>query len=186
VTKNIIVSAGQTKLLPVFWSGVESELSYTINLAGPGAGITFLLLLLGKDSQALTLKADIFHLKPHTTSRIIVKGALFDRAKVDFTGLVCISPGAKGADAWLAAHLLLLSPSASGRAIPNLEIKENDVKAGHAATVGRVSDQELFYLMSRGLSQDIATRLIVQGFMQSLLDQFPPAQARRVTGILDV
>lgn len=181
MTRQIVVRQNQQQILPVLWLGTESELTYTVRLAGEGAQITFLLLLLGHDSQALNLNIHIYHDQPHTQSKLIVKGALADRSKVDFNGLVSIARGARGSDAWLAAHLLLLSPGASGRAVPNLEISENDVKAGHAATVGRLSDTELFYLMSRGLDRDTATRLIVSGFVQSLLTDFPPALARRAT-----
>ena len=87
--------------------------------------------------------------------------------------MVKINKNAKKTNAWLAVHLLLLSDKASGRAIPALEILENDIKAGHATTVGKVNDLEMFYLQSRGLSKKQAKQLIVEGFLKSVLDQMP-------------
>ena len=153
MNREIVVNENQYVLLPILWLGEETQISYDIRLAGNGAGITLLALLLGKQSQKVDIRTNIYHQKPETKSKIIVRGALTDNSSVDFNGLVKIEPGAKGTNAWLAAHLLLLSNKAKGRAVPSLEILENDIKAGHATTVGRVNDLELFYLMSRGLSQ---------------------------------
>jgi Fe-S cluster assembly protein SufD len=121
----------------------------------------------------LDLKTNIYHQKPNTYSRVIVKGALDDSAYINFDGLVKIEPGAKGTNTWLAAHILLLSKQARGRAVPSLEILENDIKAGHATTVGRVNDLELFYLMSRGLSEKVSKSLIVHGFLSKIINEFP-------------
>jgi Fe-S cluster assembly protein SufD len=97
---------------------------------------------------------------------------------VDFTGLVKIKKGSIGANAWFSANLLLLSKKAKGRAVPSLEILENDIKAGHATTVGKVDDQELFYLMSRGLSKIKARDLIIQGFLSGFLQEFPDGKIK--------
>ncbi len=177
--KKIVIKANEEKIIPVLWVGNETELSYDIELIGVGAKITFLGLLLGKENQSLILKVKVAHLAPQTISKVIIKSALTDNAKVDIDGLVKIEPGAKGTNAWLAAHLLLLSEKAKGRAIPSLEILENDIKAGHATTVGRINDIEMFYLMSRGLSKKTARELIVSGFLQEMIDQFPNTLAKK-------
>jgi Fe-S cluster assembly protein SufD len=175
----IIVKKHQELLLPLLWTGEETKLSYNIMLAGEGAKITLLALLLGKDTDTIDLKINVFHQNQHTESKIIVKSALNDNASVNFDGLVKIEPGAKGTNAWLGAYILLLSDRSKGRAVPSLEILENDIKAGHATTVGRVNDLELFYLMSRGLSRQQAESLIVKGFFQSMLHDFPPDFQKR-------
>lgn len=179
MTKEIIVRENENLVLPVLWVGDETELSYSIKLSERGASIKFLALLLGKENQSLTLRVKVAHEAPQTTSRVIIKSALKDSAKVDIDGLIKIEPGTKGTNAWLAAHLLLLSEKAKGRAIPNLEILENDIKAGHATTVGRINDMEMFYLQSRGLSKETAKRLIVEGFLQEMIAQFPKALAEK-------
>lgn len=174
MNQELRINENQEVLLPILWTGTETELSYSIFLAGRGAKITFLALLLGKDSQNLHLQTNVYHQYPGTRSDVIVRSALTDKAQVNFEGLVKIEKGAKGTKAWLAAHILLLSSKAKGQAIPSLEILENDIKAGHATTVGRVNELELFYLMSRGLSKQLAKKLIVEGFLQTMLEKFPP------------
>jgi Fe-S cluster assembly protein SufD len=181
----IIIKANEEKVVPVLWLGEEDELSYDIKLAGKGASITLLILLLGDTTDKLSLRTNIYHQKPHTTSKIIVKGALDGSAMVNYEGLVKIEPGAVGTNAWLAAHLLLLSDKASGRAVPSLEILENDIKAGHATTVGRVNDLEMFYLRSRGIPEKAAKSLIIQGFLTSMLSEFPEKIAAKAAKELD-
>jgi len=177
--KKIVVKQNQHLVFPVFWIGKESELSFDIKLAEPGAKITFLALLFGKKEESLDLFANVEHASPNTKSEVIVKSALNDFASVNFEGLVKIPKGAKGTNAWLAAHILLLSKTSRGRAIPSLEIQENDIKAGHATTVGRVNDLELFYLMSRGIEEKSAKMLIINGFLQSIIDRFPNKEKKR-------
>lgn len=177
--RNINIKANQQLVIPLLWTGKETELSYSIKLTGKGASVKFLGLLLGTGTQTLQLKLSVHHQAPETTSEVIIKSALMEKARVDIEGLVNIEKGAKGTNAWLGAHLLLLSEKAHGRAVPSLEILENDIKAGHAATVGRINDLEMFYLISRGLSERDAKRLIVQGFLSSMLDVFPDTVAKK-------
>lgn len=171
--KKITVKENEHLVFPLIWTGRESELSFEIILSGTGAKITFLALLLGKEEQSLDLSANVVHSGVNTRSEIIVKSALKDYASVNFEGLVKINPKAKGTNAYLSANILLLSKTARGKAIPSLEILENDIKAGHATTVGRVNDMELFYLMSRGISEKSAKIMIIGGFLQSIIDRFP-------------
>lgn len=170
----IVLKKNEERVVPLLWTGLETELSYNIVLAEPGANVKLVGLLLGKGAHSLVLRVTVTHAAPQTTSNVVIKSALTDSAKVEVHGLVQIEPGAKGTQTWLAAHLLLLSEKAKGLAIPSLEILENDVKAGHATTVGRLSDLELFYLMSRGLPKKLARQLVVSGFMREITDQFPP------------
>jgi Fe-S cluster assembly protein SufD len=185
MTEEIIIKQNEELVLPILWTGEETQMHYDIKLAGKGAKITLLALLLGRETQKVDLKTKISHQGQQTTSKIIVKGALNDSAAIFFDGLVKIEPGATGTNAWLAAHILLLSNKAKGIAVPSLEILENDIKAGHATTVGRVNDMELFYLMSRGLSERAATSLIVQGFLNSMLEEFPEKIADQARKELD-
>ncbi len=173
IHKEIIISENQDVIIPLLWTGKESEISYSIILNGRGAKITFLALLLGKYSDTLQLNMKVIHQAQNTKSEVIVRSTLADSAQVIFNGLVSIASGAKGSNAWLAAHMLLLSTRAKGQAIPSLEILENDIKAGHATTVGRVDNNELFYLMSRGIPKQKAKTLIVEGFLQSMISHFP-------------
>ena len=171
--KSIVVKENESLVLPILWTGDEPEISYDVVLSEKGASISILGLLLGKEDAALQIKIHVTHAAENTKSEVILKGALTDAAKVNFEGLVKIKHGAIGTNAWLAAHLLLLSDKSKGRAIPSLEILENDIKAGHATTVGRINDIEMFYLISRGLSRKAAKQLVVQGFLASILERLP-------------
>jgi len=178
--EEIFVKENEELVLPVLWIGDETELAYNIFLSGKGSSIKFLGLLLGWENKGLKLKITVHHQAENTKSNVIIKSALHDTSSVFFDGLIKIEHGAKGTDAWLAAHLLLLSQKARGIAIPNLEILENDIKAGHATTVGRINDLELFYLMSRGIPEEKAKQLIVEGFLQSIIDDFPKELQEKV------
>jgi Fe-S cluster assembly protein SufD len=179
--EEIIVKENEELILPALWTGEEKELVYHIVLAEKGASVKFLGLLLGNETQSLKLKITVFHQAENTKSEVIIKSALRDTSSVFIDGLIKIEPGAKGTNAWLAAHILLLSQKARGIAVPNLEILENDIKAGHAATVGRINDLELFYLMSRGIPEEKAKQLIVRGFLESIINQFPEKLSNKAT-----
>jgi Fe-S cluster assembly protein SufD len=168
-------------IIPVVWTGEETSINYDIQLTGVGSSLTFLMLLLGKKEDNVKININVNHQNQETKSKVIIKGIVNDSASVDFNGLVKIEKGSNGSNAWLSANLLLLSNSAKGRAVPALEILENDIKAGHATTVGKVDEQELFYLMSRGLSKTKARDLIIQGFLSGFLNEFPDGKIKTET-----
>lgn len=176
--KNIIAKENEELILPIVWLGKEKEINYNIRLAGANSSLILLMLLLGEKKDKVGIRINVDHQSRETKSKVIVKGIIGDSSSVDFNGLVKIEPGSKGANAWLSANLLLLSDRAKGRTVPSLEILENDIKAGHATTVGKVSETELFYLMSRGLSKTQARDLIIQGFLNGFLQTFPEGKAK--------
>lgn len=140
-------------------------------LAGENASVEILGLVIGKGAEEKELVANITHAAPNTKSDVRVKGVLRGRAKFDFRGNVKIENGAKGSDAYLRSDVLLFDEAKMGDDTPALEILEPDVKAGHAATVGKVDEQMVFYLMSRGLSRKQAEGLIVEGFVGEMADK---------------
>jgi Fe-S cluster assembly protein SufD len=177
-TIKIIIKQNEELILPVVWIGKEKEINYDISLSGVGSSLTFLMLLLGEKTDKVIININVNHKTKETKSKVIIKGIINDSASIDFDGLVKIEKGSKGSNAWLEARLLLLSKKAKGRAVPALEILENDIKAGHATTVGKVSEQELFYLMSRGLSKTKARDMIIQGFLSGFLQEFPDGKIK--------
>ncbi len=166
--------------LPLIWSGKENQIDYDISLSKEGASIRLLLLILGNGESWADVNIKITHEKPQTKSMVIVRGILGDSARINFNGLVKINKGSYLSNAWLAAHLLLNSDRAKGRAIPSLEILENDIKAGHATTVGKINEAEIFYLMSRGVPQKKAKQLIVAGFLSGFLNDFPDSKEKNL------
>lgn len=115
----------------------------------------------------------------HSVGHIFQRGVILNKSTLVFNGIGRIIKGAKGADAQQESRVLMLSRRARGDANPLLLIDENDVTAGHAASVGRVDEQQLYYLMSRGLSQTVARRLVIRGFLGDVLAALPTPSARQ-------
>lgn len=105
------------------------------------------------------------HLVGDTTCRVDVKGIVSGGAKVKLKGTVRIDVGAAGSDSFLAMKLLMLDDKSMAIAEPELEIENNEVKASHSASVGRIDEEQLFYLESRGVEKKEAEKLIINGFL---------------------
>jgi Fe-S cluster assembly protein SufD len=111
------------------------------------------------------------HIAPNTTSDFAFKGALRDKARAVWRGMIRVEQEAQKTNAYQENRNLLLSPNAHADSIPGLEIDANDVRCTHGATVSQVDRDELFYCMARGLSRGEAERLIVRGFYQEIFDR---------------
>lgn len=172
--QKIFIGKDQERVIPIFWLGNKNVLQeQEIILAAPGAKVILVGLLLGLGQAQFTTKTKIIHAAGNTQSQTIFKGVLKDRSQIDFDGLVKIDKGAKGANAQMTARFLLLSDQAKARAVPSLEIDENEVVCGHAAAVGKIDQEQLFYLMSRGLTKHMAIKLIVEGFFTDMARFLP-------------
>jgi len=119
------------------------------------------------------------HFAGHTTSDLMMKGVLKDSARTVYQGLIHVRKDAQRSDAYQANRNLVLSPKARADSIPGLEIEANDVRCTHGATVGQVDEEMMFYLRSRGLSEPLAHRLVVEGFFEPLMDRIPLESARQ-------
>jgi len=118
------------------------------------------------------------HDAPRTQSNLLFKGAVKDRARSVYTGLIRIGHDAKGSAAFQTNRNLTLSEGAWAESVPNLDIDTNDVRCSHASTVGPIDADQRFYLESRGIAPEVAERLIVLGFFDEVLEQLPlPALA---------
>ena len=160
---NLVLRKNQKELIP--FELLEGEKRLDVILAGENASIEIIGLVLGKLDEEKSLETYITHAAPNTKSNVNVRAVLRGKAKFDFRGNVKIEKGAKGADAYLRSDVLLFDDAKMGDDTPALEILEPDVKAGHAATIGKVDEQMLFYLMTRGLSRKQAEKLLVEGFI---------------------
>jgi Fe-S cluster assembly protein SufD len=118
------------------------------------------------------------HLKDHATSDLLIKSCLKDRARSVYQGLIQVSVDAQRTDAYQANRNLLLSETARADSIPGLEILANDVRCTHGATIGHVDPEQMYYLGARGLPENEAKRLIVEGFFAPVLDRIPLEQVR--------
>lgn len=144
-----------------------------LDMAGPGAQGFVHGFMFGDDAQHFHLHTLQRHIVDHTTSDLMIKCVLKDKARSVYQGLIQVSEGAQRTDAYQANRNLLLSSQARADSIPGLEILANDVRCTHGATIGQMDDEQLFYLMSRGLTRFDAQRLIVEGFFMPVLDRIP-------------
>jgi Fe-S cluster assembly protein SufD len=142
-------------------------------LQGPGASAEMLGLLFGDGNQILDHHTLQDHQAPHTSSDLLYKGALTDRARSIFSGMIHARKVAQKTDAIQTNRNLLLSDNSRADSIPNLEIEANDLRCTHAATVAPVDDEQMFYLQARGLTEQDAKRAIVEGFFEPVLERIP-------------
>lgn len=147
-------------------------------LAEQGATSEALGIFFADDDQHFDHRTEQDHVAPHCTSDLLYKGALRDRSRGVYSGWVHVRPGAQQTDAMQTSRNVILSEDAFARAIPNLEIEANDVRCGHAASVGPVEEEQLFYLMSRGIPRAEAERLIVFGFFNEVLERITIDEVR--------
>ncbi len=148
------------------------------SMVGPGAQVYVHGFMFGDQRQHFDLHTLQKHLSDHTTSDLLIKGCLKDRARSVYQGLIQVAEGAQRTDAYQANRNLLLSPTARADSIPGLEILANDVRCTHGATIGMVDAEQMYYLMARGLPRNEAQRLIVEGFFAPVLDRIPLESVR--------
>lgn len=159
--------------LVVNLGGSVARVDLLASLVGPGSRSDMLGLYFGRGDQHFDHSTRQDHKVAHATSDLLYKGALTDRAHAVFRGLIKVYPKAQRTDAYQTNRSLILSREAEAVALPNLEIEADDVRCSHAATVGQLDEEELFYIMSRGITRATAERLVVFGFFGEVLDRLP-------------
>ncbi len=152
------------------------------SLEGPGAESYLNGAYLAGAGQHMDLRTVQRHRSPKATSRALYKGAVKDSGRTVYQGLIEVSPGASGTDAYLSNKNLILTDGARADSIPSLRIDNNDVRCSHGSTTGRISPEELFYLASRGLSPAEARDMLVLGYFEELLGRAPFA-AEALAGV---
>lgn len=153
--------------------GDYARLRSEARLDAPGAESEQVAVYFGDDNQMLDFRTLQDHVAPRTHSELLFKGAVEDRAKSVYSGLIRLREDAQKAEAYQTNRNLVLSQGAGAESIPNLEILANDVKCSHASTVGPIDDDQRYYLESRGVSPAEAERLIVLGFFDDVFDRLP-------------
>jgi Fe-S cluster assembly protein SufD len=145
----------------------------------PGAHVDLLGLYLSDAAQHFDHETLQDHVAPHASSNLLFKGALRDDSRSVFRGLIRVHPKAQRTDAYQTNRNLLLSGGARADSLPNLEIGADDVRCSHAATVGQLDEEEVFYLLSRGIPRAAAMRLVVFGFFGEVLDQLDLPEVKK-------
>jgi Fe-S cluster assembly protein SufD len=155
-------------------------------LAGPGAHGTVTGAYASRGRQHLDFDTLQEHAAPDTTSDLAFRGILADRSSAVWRGMIKVDPGAQRTDAFQESRNLLLSKRAHADAIPGLEILANDVRCTHAAAIAQIDREQLFYLRSHGLPEATAKRLVIEGFLQALVERFEAGAVRdRVAGAIE-
>lgn len=149
------------------------------DLVGDGSHAETKVVAISTGKQIQGIDTRVTNIGPRSIGHILQHGVILEDATLTFNGIGHIIKGAKGADAQQENRVLMLSRTARGDANPLLLIDENDVQAGHAASVGRVNEQQMYYLMSRGLSKEVAQRLVIRGFLGAVLTEIPDKNVRQ-------
>jgi Fe-S cluster assembly protein SufD len=152
-------------------------------LAGPGSSARVTGAYAGNDSQHLDFDTTQEHAAPNTTSDLAFRGVLEESATAVWRGMIRVDPGAQQTDAFQESRNLLLSKSAHADAIPGLEIEANDVRCTHAAAVAQIDPEQLHYLRSHGLPIEEAKRLVIEGFLEALVERLGQGPVRAAVSV---
>ncbi|HOT90238.1 MAG TPA: Fe-S cluster assembly protein SufB [Anaerolineae bacterium] len=155
-------------------------------LKGPRAHGEVLSIAFAGDNQHYDAGAKAIHLAPHTSSLITSKSISKGNGRADYRGLVRIAKGAVGAQSKVTCDALLLDPQSRTDTYPYMDVNEDDAHIEHEATVSKISEDQLFYLMSRGLPEKKAAAMIVSGFLEPFVKELPMEYAVELNRLIDL
>ncbi|HII17543.1 TPA: Fe-S cluster assembly protein SufD [Candidatus Woesearchaeota archaeon] len=158
---------------------LHAKLDVRARLMEAGASVETIVLYQAKGRQRQDICTSVVHVAPKTDSYTTTRGVLNDRAKALSRGLVKIEKDAAGSNGYEKQDALMLSDTAEADAIPNLEIHNHDVKCSHGSAVGQIDSEQLFYLTARGLPEEEAKELIIQGYFIPALEKIPDHEIRK-------
>jgi Fe-S cluster assembly protein SufD len=156
------------------------------SLDGAGAEAFLNGIYLSRERQHMDVRTVQRHRAPNAASRAFYKGALKDRSRSIYQGLIEVEPVASKTDAFLTDRNLILNDGARADSIPSLRIDTNDVKCSHGSTTGKIDEAQVFYLMTRGLSRSEAEQMLILGYFEELLAPAPEpfaSELRRLVGL---
>lgn len=162
-----------------FTQGAKSvRQDYRIHLLGENASANIQGVAILNENRQSHTHVLMQHMAPHCHSNQMFKNILHDNSRSSFQGKIFVHPKAQKTQAYQINNNLLLGQHAIANSKPNLEIFADDVKASHGATVGQLDKEELFYLRTRGLPEELANQFLIKGFFRQIIDQIPYASIR--------
>jgi Fe-S cluster assembly scaffold protein SufB len=169
-----------------FWSGGNLVLgTISDELLGVNSSLEDIQVVLGSGKQHFDLCVYLHHVGKVSKGEVYVKGVLKDSARSVFLGKAKIEKDAQNSDSYLVDHVLILSENARADSIPTMEIEANEVRAKHGASVSNIDEEQIFYIMTRGLSETEAKNTIIKGFVENYIVKFPLEIAmKRVQNII--
>jgi Fe-S cluster assembly protein SufB len=155
-------------------------------LNGRGASDNHITIAFAGAEQDIDSGAKVYHNAPETSSTIVSKSISKDGGRTNFRGLVRIARGATGSSSSVECDALMFDSESSSDTMPHIEIHERDVTVAHEATVGKIGDEDVFYLQSRGLSEAEAKQLIVAGFVEPIVSELPIEYAVELNRLVEL
>lgn len=155
-------------------------------LKGEGARADHLGIAFANNNQIQDTGSKVIHAAPNTTSKIVMKSLCKNGGKTIYRGMVRILKGSKGASTHTKCDSLILDDKSIADTIPAMDIAENDVSANHEASVGKISEEQLFYCMSRGIGKDEATGMIINGFIEPIIKEMPMEYAVEMNRLIEL
>ena len=157
--------------VPIHLGGHLTKQTLDIITAEQGSDMRHTGLYITQGDEHLDLFTTDLHEQGNTTGDTVWKGALTGESRASYEGLIHIVKDAQDTDTYLQTHSMLLSPRAKGDAIPSLIVETDNVKASHGGTVGEIDEEQVFYMMSRGISRPDAVRILVEGYFEEVIQR---------------
>ena len=171
LVRSIDVQAGQrTDMVLLVYPGVSCDIKLDVTLSGEGAEANIYGAYVCGSEERVKISVDMHHDVPHCNSRQLFKGIAGGSSKVDFYGKIVVAQDAQKTEAYQENHNILLTDGAKVDTKPQLEIYADDVKCSHGATIGRLNEEEQFYMRSRGISLEDAKVLQMISFIAPVLE----------------
>ena len=177
--ENIVVERdAKVEVVVLAMPGVSCDLKMDVRLAGEGAEANIFGAYVCGAQEKVRIAVDMHHDLPHCNSRQLFKGIAGGASKVDFYGKIIVAQDAQRTEAYQENHNILLSDGAKVDTKPQLEIYADDVKCSHGATIGRLNEDEQFYMRSRGITLEDAKVLQMISFIAPVLENIPEESYR--------
>ena len=177
--RDIEVQSGQRKdMVLLMFPGVSCDIKLDVRLTGEGAEANVYGAYVCGGDEKVKIAVDMHHDMPHCNSRQLFKGIAGGVSKVDFYGKIIVAQDAQRTEAYQENHNILLTDGAKVDTKPQLEIYADDVKCSHGATIGRLNEEEQFYMRSRGISLEDAKVLQMISFVAPVLENIPDETQR--------
>jgi Fe-S cluster assembly protein SufD len=179
LNRSIEVQSGQsTDMVFLVYPGVSCDVSLDVSLKGEGAEANIYGAYICGGNEKVRFAVDMHHDVPHCNSRQLFKGIAGGSSRIDFYGKIIVAQDAQRTEAYQENHNILISDEAKVDTKPQLEIYADDVKCSHGATIGRLNEEEQFYMRSRGISLEDAKVLQMISFIAPVLEKIPDEAQR--------
>jgi Fe-S cluster assembly protein SufB len=187
VTQRAFVEEGGTMEWVDCNLGSKVTMKYpSVYLMGPGAHGEVLSMAFAGPGQTQDAGGKAIHLAPNTSSKITSKSISKGSGRASYRGMLQVHRGAEGSSSHVVCDALLLDPQARTDTYPSIEIDERDVTVGHEATVSKIGEEQLFYLVSRGMSEEEARTMVVSGFIEPLVKELPMEYAIEMNRLVEL